>query len=259
MTIRLSIVLLLFLSLRLSASTDECVIRVAGENYAPYIDEHLPNNGWAWDIVEAALVEVGCTATIEFMSWQKSMIEGMSGKNIDAIYPAFLTKKRQEWFVFSSPIGKSAIGLFKLQSREDIHYNGNLSSLAGLKIGGCSACQFGTEYEINTDIIKVTAKDTQSVIKMLSLGELDLMVGNFDTDMEKIRAIANTYSKFSNIDQEIIFMKPPLEVNTLHLAISKKSKKHIEILSAFNKGLEIIIDNGTYEEILKRHGTESQL
>jgi len=49
-------------------------------------------------------------------------------------------------------------------------------------------------------------------------------------------------------------MSPAMEVKHLYLAFSKKDSGYKAKLAAFNRGLKAIQEDGTFEEILERHG-----
>ena len=56
--------------------------------------------------------------------------------------------------------------------------------------------------------------------------------------------------------EQIEFVKTPLAVNPLYITAGMQNPLAQEIISAFNKGLEIIKANGTYDRIFKKYGVE---
>jgi hypothetical protein len=51
-------------------------------------------------------------------------------------------------------------------------------------------------------------------------------------------------------------MEPILQVNYIHLAISKKTRDYLRKLEDFNIGMRQIILDGTYKKIQKKHRYE---
>jgi polar amino acid transport system substrate-binding protein len=53
--------------------------------------------------------------------------------------------------------------------------------------------------------------------------------------------------------KDLEFLPNPLIKRGVHIAVSKSNPRHKEIIAKFNKALEAMKNDGTYESILKKH------
>ena len=57
----------------------------------------------------------------------------------------------------------------------------------------------------------------------------------------------------SNEARNLEFVRPPLSVNGLHIAVSKQHPQHQKIAADFDKAIEAMKADGTYAKILESH------
>ena len=89
----------------------------------------------------------------------------------------------------------------------------------------------------------------EQILKMMLKGRLDLFAGSEQVGKYLIstKLPPEDHSKFE-------FIEPPLTVQLLHMAISKKAPDYKRKLEDFNRGLDRILADGTYDRILESHG-----
>jgi len=216
------------------------------EPFAPFIGKQFKNDGWTMDVVRAALEPQGYKVILSLRPWARAMSESKEGEH-DGLYLAYYTKEREQWYVYSDPIGEVRTGFYKMKAN-DISYE-TLQDLKGYNIGLTRDVAISPAFD-KADFLKkhFKVRDLQS-LKMLPLGRIDL----YAVSELVARNLINT--KISPEDRDKYeFMEPPLAVHKLHMAVSKKTPNYMQKLKDFNRGLKRIISDNTYEKILKNHG-----
>jgi polar amino acid transport system substrate-binding protein len=65
-------------------------------------------------------------------------------------------------------------------------------------------------------------------------------------------------TQFPEWKEEIDVVQPPYKVEKLHNVISKNIADASTIVADFNRGLQMIKDDGTFDRILQKHGVEKE-
>lgn len=113
----------------------------------------------------------------------------------------------------------------------------------------------GWEYQVNfmnwnraVALAKQVTDSPKANIFNLLKDRVDFIIGEKHVTLNLIN------QHFSSQAQLIKPLSPPLENRPLFNAVSKKSPHAQEIVNAFNKGLEMIKQDGTYYKIMNEHG-----
>ncbi|GLQ29600.1 substrate-binding periplasmic protein [Litoribrevibacter albus] len=242
----ITILMLSLFSLSTQGS-EEKRITVATLEFSPYVSAKLPNNGWAWEIVEEAFSRQGYQAKLRIMPWARA-VEMTKDGQVDALYLANKNPERETWAVFSEPVGEELSVAFK-HVEKDIRIH-SLSDLTFYSVIGLRGSHVVDKIrKAGVEISGVA--NIQQGIQMLFYQRADLFVAdhyvtNYMLDHEFPQSYKST----------IEFLDTPLDVNQLHLAISRKIPNHLNLVKLFNAGLEEITADGTYQRILEKHGFE---
>lgn len=224
----------------------EKTFTITTERFSPFIGEQFENDGWTMEVARAALEPQGYKVTLEYLPWARALRRAKLGE-YDGLYLSYYVKEREPWFVFSNPIGGTRTGFYKLKNR-DISYK-TLQDLKPYIIGVTRGAAVSPEFDSAEYLTKEFITSDKQIFEMLLKGRVDLFAGS--------EAVAN-YIISTKLPPEykdsFEFMKPPLTEHKLHMAISKKTRNYKLKLNDFNRGLEMIMSDGTYGQILKRHG-----
>ena len=182
---------------------------------------------------------------MKYVPWKRAM-EGVKSGSFDILPNAWMTEERKEFMRYSKPYTTNKIKFIKL-AEDPFEYNG-ISSLDGKKIGVIRGYGYGNEFMEADNFEKEVASDFISNIKKL--------VGNrFDLTLED-EIVARI--KIAKYDQSILdkieFTENPLSSEDLYITCGFKNPQNKQIISAFNKGLKIIKENGTYDKIMEKYG-----
>lgn len=224
----------------------EKTFTITTERFVPFIGEEFKNYGWTMEVARAALEPQGYKVTLVLLPWARALKKAQTGE-YDGLYLSYYVKEREPWFVFSKPIGETRTGFYKLKER-NISYT-TLQDLKPYTIGVTRGAAVSPDFDNADYLAKEFITSDEQILKMLLKGRIDLFAGSEQVGQYIIHAKLppETHDKFE-------FMEPPLTVQKLHMAISKKATDYNQKLEDFNKGLDRIISDGTYDRILERHG-----
>ena len=123
-----------------------------------------------------------------------------------------------------------------------------LESLNSKLVGTIRGYGYGDAFAASTAFKRENGNDLMTNIKKLLRHRIDLTL----EDEIVARSIINTNDPeaLKNIE----FAKTPLSVNPLYITAGLQNPKAQEIIGSFNKGLEVIKANGTYDKIFKKYG-----
>lgn len=217
--------------------------------YPPYTSAYLRNDGFFSEIVTEAYKAVEVDVKLEYYPWSRAW-ELMAHAEIDGSFPWTPTESRKASFTFSEPIVPFATSLLYMKGNQKVPKSfTTLESLKDLEVGG-------VEYYYYLEWFKDIDKDID-----LSTNELDaikkLTIGRFD--IMPCERPATEYlidSHLPDWKDQFLYLEPPVHVSQFHAVFSKKHPHADEYVDLFNEGFRIIKENGTFEEILKRHDVE---
>ena len=58
----------------------------------------------------------------------------------------------------------------------------------------------------------------------------------------------------AKVRNSVEFLPKPLSENSLHILVSLKNPQHEQIVAGFDRAIEAMKADGTYEKLLRRHG-----
>ena len=231
-----------------SAASARKTVFLATTQWEPYVGQNLKNTGFVSEIIAEAFKRVGYGVETAFMPPKRVMKQVETGEYV-AGYPAYYSAKRTKRFYYSDPIAHSAVGFYKRKDVE-IPYK-ELRDLAPFKIGVCLGFAYPHAFETADYLQKEVAKNEILNLRKLIEKRIDLFI----TDRTVARAAISTVVPRGKDALE--FMGPPLEIRSLHLILGKH-RENKRILKDFNRGLQMMIEDGTMERILKEHGVGRQ-
>ena len=251
MKLRLLAILFLFAAMIHPAAAETtppppASIKVAIGDWPPYFGENLPGYGIASKLITEAFAVSGIKVTYVFFPWNRSLDQARNGW-IEATGGWSDVDNRRADFYFSKLLITSNFVLYYPKDRPLICQS--IKDLYGHKIGATFGYHYGDEFERAEKDKKIrvirTATD-QINLQNLALGRidgfvLDEIVGNYmlANDLPATDAAKIATSSFS------------VNTDPLHLLVSRKIKNGEELIRLFDKGLDSIHKDGTYDRIVK--------
>ena len=218
---------------------------VVTDEWAPFYGEKVPDNGYLTQIVKAAFEASGHTLTHSWMPWKRAITEAERG-SYQVLMGAYYNEERAKIFEYSKPITQTQVVFFE-QKGSNIKYS-SLKDLSNYKIGVVRGYSNTEEFDNADYLTKEFSSDTKTSLKLLLNKRVDLICNSREV------VLHNLQQDFPEQYSSISIVQPPLQVNDLHIVVSKKVPNAKKIISDFNKGLQIIKDNGTFDKILEKYG-----
>lgn len=223
--------------------TKELVALTAGADpWPPYIDQSLPKGGVSVQIADAALRTQGYTVQNKILPWSRAL-EEVKQARVDLILDAWWSQERSEHFLYSRPYINGPVKFIRRKS-EPFTYE-DLSSLNGKSLVMVRDYAYGEALMSAKNYTRYQAHNFMQGIQMLVRNRVDLAVEN------ELVARTRIAQESPELLKQLVFVDNPLSDNYVYLIVSYKHPKHQEIIGAFNRGLDIILKNGVYQEILK--------
>jgi len=226
-------------------------LSIVAKEEAPYIGNELPNQGLSIEIINTAFRRAGYNTNFVFETWPRAY-EGALIGIYDVIGSIWRTSDREKDFVFSDAYLFHEIKFIKRKVDTTIKFN-NLDDLQGLIIGTLKDYAYRDDFTKSRKIIKMQQNHLIQNLLFLTQENIDMTLG----DVRKIRYEINKYMKSSMKDMEIL--PQTLSKRGTHIAVSKSNPAHAEIIVKFNKALESMRSDGTYDAIIKKHDKPAPL
>ncbi|MGF1739956.1 transporter substrate-binding domain-containing protein [Vibrio profundum] len=237
-----------------SLSAEERVVRFVTVDWPPFFASSLPQQGYVSEVTKEALKRVGYKTTIDFVPWARALKMVQDGK-ADAVLGAYYTQERAAYSVYSDPIMKSSDSFFKKKGSSSPNSYTSLTDLKKYSIDYLRGSSYGESFD-NADFLKKSkSKNIKQKLLKLDRGRVDLILSS--------EVIIN-YTIMKDLPEyqgKFVKLTPPLKTNMLFNMFSKKVDDHQEIAKAFNKGLNILKEDGTLSQLAEKHNIplDSQL
>lgn len=268
MKTRLFLFFVLVLAVSFQVSAAEKKVKLLTLEWEPYVGSAMPNYGYTAAIVTQAFTKAGYDVSIAFHPWGEAMAIAAKGK-ADGVFPAYHEKSREEHFIFSNSLATSPLGLCKRKyfqtqsptgvsekSGTDIHFITDprideaqaLKDLEAYTFGVVKGYANTPAFDTADFLKKVTAGSDADNMALLLRDQVNLIV------IDRYVARNILVKKYPWHSDKIEFMHPPLSVNKLYLAVSKKSAEPDKIIKDFNAGLAILIEDGVLDKVKHQYG-----
>ncbi len=215
-------------------------------NWEPYYGQELPRNGFFTAIVKTAFERGGHRAKAQFMPWPRAMLEVKQGDR-DVLLGAYYNEERADTYIASDSIYTDEVGIVTRSSLVDIREFNSLRELSEYTIGHGRGYAVNDEFDNAEYLNKEPEKSQVLNLRKLYAGRIDMIAGSFAS----IRYLANREGH--DVD-ELVFLEPTLNENTLHIMFSRAIEDGEELLADFHRGLREIRQDGTYDRILADMG-----
>lgn len=214
--------------------------------WEPFYSDTLLNNGIINEIVDSAFQRSGHTTTIQFFSWRRAMQNVKIG-NTDVLLGAYYTEERDQDYRFSRPIFDIDIGLIALKELGIVQYD-SLNDLKRYTIGVGDNWSYGEEFDAATHLKKEPVISSTQNVRKLFRNRVDLIamaIPVFKYEYNQIRR---------NKKNNVVILRPLLASQPIYIMVGRALPDGEKIIADFNRGLDAIIKDGTYDYLLKKHG-----
>ena len=219
-------------------------LQVTGSLWSPYIDDQLPNNGLAADLVQTALTRAGYDIEPSAESWTRAY-EGTAVGVYDVVVAIWQNRAREQDLLFSDAYLLNDI-VFLARRGILVDYN-SLSDLTGLRIGVLREYAYDDAFDTHPGLRRYVNSHLIQNLLLLRQGRLDVIVGDKWSILHQI-------SEYMPDDlNQFRLLGRPLARRALRLGVSRHNADAEEIIAAFNAAIIAMKEDGSFNEIVGRH------
>ena len=241
--ILLSLSLVIMLSTALSP--EERTVVAVSNPWPPFIESD--NTGFALDIVRESFRSQGYSLDMVIVPWARAET-GVISSEYDILPDVWFSLPREKSLLFSRPFYENTVKFIKRKG-DPFVYEG-IYSLKGKTVGVIDGYGYDEAFLNSTLFERVAVPDIMTNIRKLLANRIDLTLAD-----ELVGINLMTRADPALMDR-IEFVEKPLSVKPLHIASGRNNVRSREIIEAFNRGLEEIRSNGTFQAILNKYGLE---
>ena len=211
-------------------------------DWAPHYGKELKDGGALTVITKEAFRRAGHNANVNWIPWTRALKDVEEGKE-DFVMGAYFNEDRNKTYIMSDPVYDVEVSLVGLESNGIKTYN-SLQDLQqftfGISRGYANSEEFDSADYLNKDV----AKGPDLNIRKLFRNRIDFAVG--------ARDILAYEAKTQNFNTSLLtFLSPPLQSNALYLMASRSIPDGEEIIAGFNRALNEMRADGTFQDILR--------
>ncbi|MDE1464304.1 substrate-binding periplasmic protein [Spartinivicinus poritis] len=240
------IISLLVVSNNVKADAINKEVSVTGSPWEPFYGEQLPDYGLVSKIVVEAYKRSGYRVKFHFLTWARCLLEVEFGR-IDATPIAYYTEERARKYFYSRPFMDSPVVFFK-HVNSDISWR-SLRDLQSYRIGTGIGIVYSPTFDKADFLDKVAIPEDTVNLQKIVLQRVDL------APLDKYVGIYYINKIYPHLKPQLEYMSPPLYVHKLYVMFSRKVPGIKQKIKAFNDGYQAILDDGTYQSILKEYTT----
>lgn len=228
----------------LSAGADPLPLKlVTGSDYAPYVDDSLPDGGPVTTLVKKIFTDAGLTVQVSIEPWRRGY-EGLLSHRFDVTYPYIRTEQRAREVLFSDPITIVRQHLVVATGNE--RQAMATGWMKGRRV--CAAVGYGLPPWLSLliqqgDVQRVTPTQQRSCLSMITAGRADFMVED-DRIADARRATASEREKLATVPG------PAASEAGLHLIVARDNPRAAQILETFNQGLAKLRAEGAIPDVI---------
>lgn len=145
-------------------------VRLASEEWPPFVSAALPDNGLSGAYSAAVFARLGSAATFDYFPWKRTMEVGMNDPRYAGLLAVWRTPQREAHCHFSSPIGSTMNVLAYL--REAPVVASSLRELRSARVGTVAGYSNGEEFDglVRRGVLSVQegVNDETNLRKLLS-------------------------------------------------------------------------------------------
>ncbi|AZE51679.1 amino acid ABC transporter, periplasmic amino acid-binding protein, putative [Pseudomonas chlororaphis] len=220
-------------------------LRLVADAWPPFTDSTLVNGGLATDIVSTALARAGYASEFEQVPWARALL-GVGEGRYDVLVNAWFNEARTQLGQFSS---EYLVNRVRFIRRKDapIEYT-NLKQLHQYPIAVVRGYAYSPDFDSDPELQKVLVHNFAMAVRMLAADRVKLTLED--------EYVARYYlaRESPRVRNAVEFLPNSLSENGLHILVSLKNPAHAQIVAKFDREIEAMKADGSYDRLLRQHG-----
>ncbi|MDE1167076.1 MAG: transporter substrate-binding domain-containing protein [Pseudomonas sp.] len=221
-------------------------LRLVADAWPPFTDATMVNGGLATELVTTALARAGYASDFEQVPWARALL-GIDEGRYDVLVNAWYNDERTRIGQFSGSYLQNKIRFIK-RKESPITFNGDLSALYPYPISIVRGYAYSGEFDNDNQLQKVPVHNFSMAVRMLAADRVKLTLED--------EYVARYYlsRETPRVRNAVEFLPQALSVNNLHILVSLKTPGHEKIVAGFNKAIDAMKADGSYDRLMKRYG-----
>jgi len=225
-------------------------LKMVGHVWEPYISQHLPANGLIIDLLTEVFTRAGYQVEMEFMPWSR-VAEEMRNGSADISVASWYSDTRAQELSYSEPYLTNNLIILK-RKKDALKYNNfsefkSYMSKGGYRMGVFEEYAYGDEFNSIAPLVNLSYyKHCGQLVRDVAAKNTDIALIDQWTAETKLNSM-------QNIADHLEMIATPIIKRGLYITASKQNKNHQQIIAAFNKTLQDMKSDGSYNALLKRH------
>jgi len=235
-----------------SHAASAAVLRVAAEDWPPYVTPVLPDNGVTGAMVSAVLVRLGSKLDVDYFPWKRTMEVGLHNPRYAGFMAVWRTPEREKLCYFSTPVGSSQSVLAYL--KEAPVQADTLTGLRKVRVGTVGGHSNGEAFDalVRKGVLQVEegVNDETNLRKLLSK-----RFGAMVIEKRVLRYLLGS-SQFKGERERVGVSDRLFHERTVHICF-KRSPEGLSRQRAFNEAARELDLNKIERDYWRRLGDDS--
>lgn len=237
----------LVLAASASAAAQDETLNFVTVAWPPYYGPDLDDGGFTVAVARAAYERAGYGYSVEFRPWSRAMGAAKQG-SFDGLHGAFYSQERDADFHISGSALYTARTVLMAWESSPLESYEQLRDLLDYRIGVYQDYAYPEPFASAQMLEKRAHPNNLMNLRQLASGRLDLVAGGETV----LRQQARDDPRLDASKLKII--EPALGVQDLLMMVPKGRPDGRDLLAAFDRGMDAIRTDGTYDDILQAYG-----
>ncbi len=235
----LRVVIVILLSAYLAPALGDELITMGNSHWPPFVIKGN-EEGRSEELVCQALANAGYGCTVVAQDWTGVLEKTRSGE-LDGIAAAWYTEERATFLIYSDPyLTNRLVPVMKAGQSYDIK---SLEDLSDLRVAMGSGFAYGEQVQ--------AAEATFERVDVANIDDAIAAVRNGNADITLIDELVARDLMGTELIDDIVVINAVLAYRELHFAMSRTHPRAEEIVAKFNHAFELMLQDGTVNEILE--------
>lgn len=236
----LALLCVCFMAAEATLAEKPVTLRLGGDRWPPFTEVEGKSRD-AINLVESGLLRSGLRSTFSIVSWNDVLKQLATGQ-LDGGVAMWKTPEREEFLVFSRPYLENRLVLV---ARRGANVSvASVAELAGKRLAITGGYAYGDAVTAAPSVKLVPLENDAACLRAVLEGRADYLL------LDELM-VRHLFDEYADKAQKLLAVgEVPIVARELHLALRKSLPRAAEIIAAFDRSVERMIQDGTYNVLL---------
>lgn len=219
-------------------------LTIVADEWPPFSGSNLPNMGLSLDVISSVLKRAGYEVQVAVVPWARIM-DGAAKGRYDVIGSLFLTDDMKAHVTYGDAYYTTKVKfLRKVGNAQEFE---TLQGLSPYSIAVGDGFLYSDSFDQADYLNKLVVTTTLQTVRMVAHGRADLTLDSVEVIQYALENDA------PELKSQVEFLPRPLASRSIHMAVRNDLPGRDEIIADFNRTLEEMRRDGSYQRLLDRH------